>query len=124
MKSKKSWKQSIFSYVGLVFSVVVLFVVGHWAWGNYELHKHVQSVYIEASEHNETLQSQLHDIEERNALLGTKTGQQDFLIKKYALMRTGERVLILVQDDTSKPDIPQDDDATVWHKIRSWFGRE
>lgn len=104
--------------VVLVFLSGVLFVIGRWVYASLEKKHIAQEALDKALAKQIRLEVRLEEVESRNQDLETDTGIQDFLVKRKGLIRAGERVLILVEDEqTAQQQIEKEQVKNWWQRL-------
>ena len=113
--------QSIKTILMLCCAVGLCFIVGRWAWSNYQSSKQAQALLEEMQRRENATKERLTQVQARNELLETETGVQDFLIEKYAVKREGERVLVLVRDENERIIEKEEKEETFWQRMGRIF---
>lgn len=117
-KKREQQKRAVRNTAVVLLLVALLLVVARWAWGSYQTYRDARAVLVGLETKNNRLEARLVEVEKRNRLFDTRTGKQDFMVERQGMIRRGERVLILVEDDRREVDI-----TSQQTEKRSWWQR-
>lgn len=117
-KTKELHRQRVRRAAVLLLLIALLLVVARWAWGSFQTHYEARAMLDQIETKNLRLENRLNEVETRNRLFTTSTGKQDFMVERQGMIRRGERVLILVEEDRRGVDITEQEEEK-----RSWWQR-
>ena len=116
-KKSKSFKATFM----LVAVICIGLIIVRWAYSNYQSSKQAQGMLDQVERREHAIETRLEQAQARNELLETDTGVQDFLIEKYAVKRTGERVLVLVKDENERVVESEKEEVGLWKRMGQIF---
>lgn len=126
MKRYKARKQKIPWFMTkkcIVVQLVVLFLLIHGLFNIHAKRSEALQEYEVVKEEYDTVQRSYNDLETQVELLGTEYGEEKVLRHTYGVVKPGEKVYSILEEDAYTPELlPIVEERTWWQKI--WYGDE
>lgn len=123
LQEKKRFRDLLYSPV---LSAVLLMIIISLVRSNYSIYKKNQVASINRQESDKRLSLLREKSDNLTAsLLGLETdrGVEEELRNKFQIMKNGEEVLVVVDEEIEPKDMSADDkDGDYWQKFKNFFG--
>jgi len=120
---KKSWRRVLSSKLALflLFVIIVFF-----AWSVLQLGlklKETEKNKNLALEKVSVLKEKKENLSEEIEKLNTEKGIEENIREKFGLVRPGEKVIVIVEEET-QTEIKKVEEEGFWRFIKKWFSKE
>lgn len=118
-RTRKRYKQIVFSRLSLGVLVVLALVLARGLWGVYQSLSdsernlaRIEEDFVELEEREIFLESEL-------GRLRTSAGVDEEIRERFGLIREGEGIIVVVEDGETAE--MKKESGSLWNAIRSWF---
>jgi cell division protein FtsB len=120
-QEKRKLKNLLYSKITLVILLILIAVAVNAVWGIYQKQRMAKANLAQTATTFDGLQAREKMLSSGIEKLKTEAGKEEEIREKYGLVKPGEEVIVVVNDDgdnDSDQDLTQD---SYWQKIKNWF---
>lgn len=122
-KQKQQLRKRLYSKPVLFILIIILGLIIHGAWGIWKKSKQSQHTLEVAQSELDRLKEREGSIEKRIERLGTETGIEEEIRSKFDVVKEGENIIVIIEDEELPPVIEEKPGVIkgIFTTVKSWF---
>ena len=118
LRRRRLYKKIVYSKFTLLFLAILFILVSKAAWNAYGHVKLTRQNLERAEAELRELEDRKRTVEQESAVLASDAGIEELIRERLPVAKEGERVIIIVDEDSEEASIESEEDLSWW---KSWW---
>ncbi len=120
-QEKRKLRRFMYSKVTLFFLIILIIFLLNSVWKVYQKQAMTRENLAKTASALESLQTREEMLSSEIERLQTKEGTEEEIRAKYGLVKPGEEVIIIVDDNKNKSVTSISTSTSFWQKVKDWL---